>query len=214
MDTQSANIIITKRNRSKKSVTANRLKSQTPIPEKQITIDLDQLSELSSQLRDQPIIDESELFETTIDDELFKKSQTERTPENENDESTEPSVNDEAKKKILELMRKYLKYKQEIADLNELKKEKQRSFKETENELSVIMKFYGLGELIIDDRQFLLGEMVRKTALKKPEFRQKLEEFFKNKEVVDQAYKYAENSRREVTVERLRCLKYKPPKKN
>ena len=76
------------------------------------------------------------------------------------------------------------------------------------------MKFYGLGELIIDDRQFLLGEMVRKTALKKPEFRQKLEEFFKNKEVVDQAYKYAENSRREVTVERLRCLKYKPPKKN
>jgi hypothetical protein len=174
--------------------------------------------------KNKPLISAASLKQTSSDLDLFEQlSEPEPQPQPQPQPQVEPQtdsqepqpvpVTDKAKLELVELMKEYTEQKEKIKDINEEKKAAQAQLRVIDRKLTEKMKMYGLEELIKDDKQFLLEPQVKKPQLKKDEFRKALIIYFKDENTVDEAYKFADSCRREVVIEKLRCLKYNPPKK-
>lgn len=71
------------------------------------------------------------------------------------------------------------------------------------------MRLYGLSELITGERKFVLNRCVKKKPLKKKEFREVMTHIIGDPRKVEEVYSTAVEMAEEVTIEKIKCLKYR-----
>ena len=118
-------------------------------------------------------------------------------------------INDQVRQKMLNLMSRYLTLGHKKTQVNQIKKDLDHKIRTISTELSTLMKLYGVNELIVKDKKFVLDTTVRKKPLNKCEIRTKMCEYLNDPEAVEQIFQYIEGHTPEMISEKLKCVKYK-----
>lgn len=139
-------------------------------------------------------------------DEFLTQLQAEKTKEIK--ESVPIEITDQVKGKMEGLMDDIRGHKDKIAKLNLIKKQIGSQLTTSTRELVTLMKLYGLGELIKDDKKFLLDQTTKKKPLKKSEFNQVISSVVGDQKM-QEIYTMASEVSEEVVVDKLKFLKYK-----
>lgn len=119
------------------------------------------------------------------------------------------AITPEVKEKMLNIMGQYENEKDRLAQINKYKKKTQDGMNELSNQLTTLMKLYGLKELIRGQHRFVLEEVSRKKPLRKEDFKKALTMVIPDEAQVAKVYSQAESLVETVKSEKLKYLKYK-----
>jgi hypothetical protein len=119
------------------------------------------------------------------------------------------AITPEVKEKMLNIMGQYEHEKDRLAQINKYKKKTQDGMNELSNQLTTLMKLYGLKELIRGHHRFVLEEVSRKKPLRKEDFKKALTMVITDDAQVAKVYSQAESLVETVKSEKLKYLKYK-----
>lgn len=118
-------------------------------------------------------------------------------------------ITDQVKERMIKLMESFLVNKDKLVKLNAIKKGIETQSRSNLTDLTTLMKLYGLSELIKGGHKFVLEQTTKKKPLKKDEFKEVMTIVLADEAQVAKIYNAVDEVAEEVTVEKLKCLKYK-----
>jgi hypothetical protein len=125
------------------------------------------------------------------------------------EESGPIEITEQVKERMVQLMDSFLNNRAKLAKVSAIRKELTSHSSTYLKDLQTLMKLYGLTELIKGEHKFTLDQTVKKVPLKKDEFKEVVAYVLNDPDKLDKIYETAEQSKQEVMVEKLKCLKYK-----
>jgi len=143
--------------------------------------------------------------EKSLIDEYLTNLQAEQPVE----ESPPIEITDQVKERMIKFMENYIVCREKLAKLNAIKKSIEAQSKSTLTDLTTLMKLYGLTELIKGENKFVLEQVTKKKPLKKDEFKEVMTIVLGDEAMVAKVYNTVNEVSEDVTIEKLKCLKYK-----
>jgi hypothetical protein len=116
-------------------------------------------------------------------------------------------ITDKVRSKMLDLIDVYNECQSKLEKVNALKKELASQLSSVSSDLTTLMKFYSLNELIKDNKKFVLDIKQRKKQVNKKQFREIISNVISDSSKVGEIYDQVDHASEMVVVEKLKCLK-------
>jgi hypothetical protein len=118
-------------------------------------------------------------------------------------------ITPQVQEKMTNLTQQFLQIKEKLVKVNAVKKELTVQGQVCLQELQTLMKLYGLTELVKGESRFVLDQVIKKKPIKKETFKEVIQLVLNDPEKVEEIYETADNYSEEITIEKLKCLKFK-----